>query len=327
MVAVLILFDLQENLKEINVGQLVKTRYLFPSGRQSTPDVLSVRDVKTIHIAGRANEKPGVTLVTPRIKTLRPGDKVIVTGRVGSGAPTSDWAMVIDRRTSRSSYTGLAQCVAPPHDELFSITYLLEPEDLKFPFMIRANPWGNSTGYMDYFLDSVLISRNDKTSDHEIDTRNVIYTLAGDDSFDKLKVGDVHKFIKAAGSPVFTVFMQDGKKNVRIERRVNNWDGLDVWFPGMNLKQGNVYKITVHGKVDGHAPSGASMMMQVLPGFIWRSEAQVSDNQEFTLSHTFPAMELKTLDSVRIATNSPGADMSFTINTIEVTAATSKGAN
>ncbi|MCL2357709.1 MAG: hypothetical protein FWC70_11280 [Defluviitaleaceae bacterium] len=313
------MYDLQDDLKKIKPGPLLKTPLLFPSSRHHTPDILKIQNIKTIFVSGKVSQKPGITLVTPRIKSLRAGDKIVVTGRIGNGAPTSDWAMVIDRRTKKYGYVGLAQTVSPNHNELFSIEYLLEPEDLRLPIMVRTNLWGTSIGEAEYFVDSILITRNVNAEAVEIETRELVYSLANDNSLENLKPGDIHKFIKASGTPLFDVFDLNEKKAIRVRRRMNNWDGLDVWFPDMNLKQGNRYTITVRGKIDGVVPPGTHFMLQIIPGYIWQSVTVPTDNREFTLTHTFSAMELKTLHSVRIATDDAGAEMCFTIREIEVT--------
>lgn len=318
----LVLYDLQESLKTINAGPLKDAPYLSAMRDECSSDVINVQDVKTIHCAGRVDMKPGIIINTRAMEQLRPGDKITVTGRVGSGAPTSDWAIAIDRRrheTAFNVFSVLAQCISPLHSELFSVTYLLEPEDLKCPIMIRTNLWGNTTGYMDYFIDNVLITRSSDSVDIEPETRGVIYSLDTDDGLISLKPNDVQKFIRASGQPKYTLSKKDGKKSILVERRMNHWDGIDLLFADMGIKQGNIYTIKVRGKIEEPAPPNSRIMLQIIPGFIWQSEVFLTDDREFTLEHTFPAMQLQTLEAVRITTDTAGAEVSFTIYDMEVT--------
>ena len=86
----------------------------------------------------------------------------------------------------------------------------------------------------------------------------------------------------------------------------------------MDLKQGNIYTIHAKGRIEGFAPSGATIMFQILPGYIWRSVVAAEENGNFVLSHTLSMMELQTAEAVRITSNPEGAEMSFTISEIEV---------
>ncbi|MCL1882805.1 MAG: hypothetical protein FWF81_03520 [Defluviitaleaceae bacterium] len=315
----LVLFDLQEELKELESGQLPENPYFGMYGATQL-SIVNVASTKTIHVAGKTDLKPGLMVNTQVMSALLPGDRITVTGRLGSGAPRSDWAMVIDRHTSIYGHEGLAQHITPKHNELFSITYLLEADDLEKPLLVRTNHWGTAEESMDYYIDSVLITRNIKNTDADTEERKEIYTLAGDTNFVKLRPGGVTRYIKACGTPKFTITESNGKKGIRVERRLNNWDGLDLWLENMNLKKGNSYTITVNGKIEGIAAEKSRMMFQMLPGYIWKSVRDVVSDQEFTLTHTLSAMELQNTEAVRIATNEEGATMSFFIRSIEVTA-------
>jgi hypothetical protein len=319
--SMLILFDLQENLKEIKEGHFRENTYLSQYGTSPAAiDVISTGGTKTIRVRGNVDKKPGFFLHTPALPNLSPGDRITVTGRLGAGVPKSDWAMVIDRNTSDHGYVGLAQHVNPEHHELFSITYLLDTDDLQNSLLIRANQWGKAEKPMDYYVDCILITRKTASANTVTDSRQTVYSLAKDPNVKELKPGDITKFIRSAGTPTYTITEKEGKKIIHLRRRLNNWDGIDVWLPSMELKQGNRYKITVKGKIDEYTQKNAKMMLQTLPGYIWRSEQAVTDDQDFTLTHTFSAMDIQTAEAVRIASDDNGASMSFTIFDIELTA-------
>jgi hypothetical protein len=271
-------------------------------------------------VVGKEDLKPGLQLQTPMIKNIQPGDRITATGRIGGGAPKSDWAMVIDRKTGVESFRGLAQHVTPEHNELFSVTYILDEADLEKPLMVRSNYWGNVTESMDFYVDSILITRNVSHTSTVVDERQTVYSFAEDDGVKKLRPGDITKFIRSAGTPKYTIFEKNSKKGIHLGNRLNNWDGLDIWLPSLDLKPGNSYTISVNGKIDGPSSEKARVMFQIIPGYIWRSEKNVVDNEEFNLSHTFSAMELQTAQTVRIATDDGGAKMSFFLYDIEITA-------
>jgi hypothetical protein len=311
---------LQEQLKKISAGDLPQNLFVAPYG--TAPAVLcavEINKTKTLRVTGNANLKPGFIINTPSISDLLAGDRITITGRLGDGVPKSDWAMVIDRFFDSSNYSGLSQHVTPEHGELFSMTYLLDDDDLKFPLLIRSNHWGKSVEPMNYFVDSILVTRETSEARYIKDARELIYSLANDENIQTLKPGDVTRFLRSSGTPKYTIFERDGRKGMKISRRINNWDGIDISLAGMNLKQGNRYTVTVSGAIDGAAPQDARMMLQLLPEFIWRSEIKARDDNEFTLRHTLSAMELQTTEFIRIASCDDGAKMSFNIFKIEIT--------
>lgn len=321
MTTILIFFDLQEILKDIGVGDFPENPYISPYSE--TPAALCVVDLsgtKTVRVIGRADQKPGLSLNTPAIKTLYPGDRITVTGRLGGGVPKGDWAMAIDRQTSREDYDGLAQHLNPKHGALYSITYLLDKPDLENPLLVRSNHWGKDTGRMEFYVDSILITRNSAAMNTTIDNRREVYSLATDENLKNLRPGHITKFLRSSGTPKYTVFEKNGRKGIHLGRRTNNWDGIDIRLASMDLKPGNLYTIQVKGRIDGNANSGARMMFQFLPDYVWRSEIFVSSNQDFVLSHTLSIMELLTAKAVRVATCDDSTNMSFYIYDIEITA-------
>lgn len=319
---ILILFDLQEQLKKINAGEFPENPFVAPYGNAPAAlCALEINKTKTLRITGNsgAKSKPGFRINTPAISDLNSGDRITITGRLGEGVPKSDWAIVIDRFIDKDNYAGLSQHVSPAQGELFSMTYVLDEEDLKFPLLVRSNHWGKSVEPMIFFVDSILVSRETSDTMFVKDSRGLIYSLANDENVQTLKPGDVTKFLRSAGTPKYKIFEHDGKKAIKISRRINNWDGIDISLTGMNLKQGNRYTISAHGIVDGIAPKNARMMFQLLPEFIWRSELYAQDEKEFSLRHTLSATELQSTDFIRIATCDDGAKMSFSIFSVEIT--------
>lgn len=315
--AIHVLYDLQKELGELSLGVFGGSRHLA-SGGEYPPKltVVEAGGTKTLLVSDRPAIDSGLVLQVPALAKLLPGDKIIITGRICGTAPKLDWAMVM--RRYGKLYANLAQHYIPSTDELFCITYVFDPIDLETPVQIRSNHWGKDDTPMDFFVDSILITREQSNANIEMDSRRVVYSFADDVNVKELKPGDITPFIHASGAPMYTVKEKGGKKSIRVWRRLNNWDGIDIIIPNMNLKSGNLYTIRAKGRVESPVPPGATMMFQVLPGFIWRSAVPVEDNGVFTLSHTLSIMELQMAEGIRIASNPECAGMSFIISEIEV---------
>ena len=317
MSAILVLYDLQDDLKNMSEGPLPQNGYVAPWG--DTPadfNVVRVGPVKTIHVTNRKQVYDGLAVYVPSMTKLWPEDRITVTGRIGMGASKSDWSMAIDKYDG--DYTTLSQHLAPDQSELFSISYLLDVADLDNPIIVHSDDWGKRVDPIDFYVDSILITRDVKDKSMVIEERKEIYSLAKDSNILTLNPGDVTDFIQTSGAPKYEVSEKDSKKRIRIFGRMNNWDGLDILLKKMNLKPGNRYTLHVKGRIDGLAPPRSELMLQIVPGYIWRSEEAVVDNQPFTLSHTFSIMELQNAEAVRVASNVPGSDMAFYIDEIVI---------
>jgi AraC-like DNA-binding protein len=314
----IVLYDLREELKNAAPGDFAG-QYLIPgaTGGKHLP-ALSVSEAggtKSVFVSKRSSTDSIPLLQIPAMSNLQPGDKITVTGKICETA-TSDWAVIL--RKYGGDYTVLAQQTFPGVNKLYSVTYALDRADMEYPVQIRINPWGREDVPPNFFVDSILITREQSATSIEVDERQIVYSLATDENVTHLRPGDITEFIRPSGTPLFTVKKRPGKKQIRVSRRTNDWDGIDVYLPGMNLKPGNLYTISAKLRIEGESPPKAAMMFQVLPGFIWRSVVAVEDDSTFVLSHTFSLMELQTSEAVRITSNPEGTNMDFTISEIEV---------
>jgi hypothetical protein len=206
----------------------------------------------------------------------------------------------------------------------FSVSYILDAADLEQKLIIRSSSWGEYNAHMDFFVDSILITRSPESANITIDTRHVLYSLAGDESVQKLPADapiyfEGGAYLRSAGEPNFRMKEFEGKKCLHIYNRTNDWDGIDIRMGELKLLRGNHYTIKVRGRVDGNAPENTQIMLQLVPGYVWRSNQPVTDNQEFELHHTLSAMEVINGETIRITTNGNGAVMAFYIYDIEIT--------
>jgi len=278
--------------------------------------VLEEDGTKCILVSER-EEGTGLAVNLAAIPDLRVGDKITVTGRVGAGAPFKSWAVSILRIGINEASLVLVQHSTPAYDELFHLSHILSAEDIKQLVHIRTSQWLGETANVDIYVDSILISRNIDSTQFQIDSRTEVYNLAND-QINSTKVGDITDYIVSAGEPAFNVTEQDGQKHIHITSRVNDWDGIDIQLALMNLVPGNKYTVKVKGRSDGVAQPGADIILQTVPGFIWRKFALMQENRNFELVHTFSPAEVQTTEVVRIATNGQGATVPFTIFGIEI---------
>jgi hypothetical protein len=316
----LVLYDLQDELKNYTAGDLPKNPRIEANPNQhATLSVIEEEGAKTILVSNRHEVSDGITINMNEIEGLRPGDRLTISGRTGSGAPTVKWGMLIHR--GGGSYSLLEQHNMPAPDELYFLTYLLDAVDLEHPIRLRTDHWGNEEAHMDFFVDDILITRNLKNAGTVTDGRDVVYSLATDEYAREGLVPapgtrSVPTFLQTSGEPEFILLEEGGKKSIIVRRRVHDWDGVDIHLTMMGLKQGCSYTINVEGRIEGEAHGGAQMMMQVLPGYVWRDNKDVNGGEEFSLSHTLSNAEILNAEVIRITSNPQGAKMTFVITDI-----------
>lgn len=313
----IILFDLQEHIKDFAPGIMPENPYLIPNNEQIAKiNIVESDGAKTVFIEDRTSNMEGMTVNMPSFEGLQPGDRLTVTGRIPSGAPKTDWGMVIHR--GGEGYAILEQHRIPAHDGLYYMTYLLDAIDFEHPIRIRTNHWGNEEAHMDFFVDDILITRDPKNTDAATETRDVVYSFEENGySSVNLEFGAISEYLQKSGEP--DIELLDGaEKRIHIRRRVNDWDGVDIHVDRMRLRSGNKYTIHVEGRVEGDAPQGAQLMFQIIPGYVWRDNKNVIGGEEFSLTHKFSGTEVKNTEVVRVTSNHGGAKMSFSINKIEV---------
>ncbi|MCL1842808.1 MAG: hypothetical protein FWF79_03265 [Defluviitaleaceae bacterium] len=313
----IVLYDLQEELKNIKAGELPENPYLCACGdTPSSLEVVEQDDAKTLLVKNRASVSDGISIKLPAYEGLCVGDRVTVTGRIGDGAPKTNWGIALNR--SGNDYAHLAQHRIPTRDDLYYLTYLLEKVDLDCTLHIRTIFWGNEEACMNFYADDILITRNTHDTATDTDERSIVYSLATDESTEGFAPGVMTKYLVTSGEPMYKMIESEHGKAIHISNRVNDWDGLDIQLKPMGLKPGSNYTIRVEGRIDGHAPPEAMIMMQFLPGYVWRNPRAAYDNNEFVLTHNLSKTEVLNAEFIRITSNPPGAKMSFIISNIEI---------
>ncbi|MCL1842694.1 MAG: hypothetical protein FWF79_02665 [Defluviitaleaceae bacterium] len=315
----MVIYDLQNAIEE--KGFFTKRDGIKHCG--NTPPLLEAIESggkRAIKITNRVVREDGVALLLPEISGLIPGDRLTVTGRVGEGAPTvKEWGMCL--RSPRGQFNQVAQAIAPK--DIFILSYVLDKTDLPHPLYIHANAWGEAVPDMDFTIDTILISRPDNTNERE-DSRQLVYSLETDEYMATYRSGDIFIAdpdcsLAPSGSPVCIIRRHGYANAIHVGKRNNDWDGLDIRLPMLGLMPGNSYNVHIVGRIEGNAPTDAQIMLQIIPGYAWRDNHTIYSNSDFTLGHTLTLMELEMADTLRITTNAAGAQVDFTIYSIEIT--------
>ena len=321
-----VIFDLQD---EIDCLDLKTSRHIVPTGANKPRLSISEIDgIKIIRVRGRLDPSDGIgiTLQSLQVKT---GDRVVITGHVGRDVPMGSWGIALstEETCSRSGEEcQLAQSTSPK--SLFSLSYVICEEDLDTTISVQTTRWGAINPIMDFYIDGILIMRDKQVTKVKEDPRGLVYSLEQDD---KVVVGGeiasegqdsyehVSNYLALSGEPDVKIFLHnDITKALYISRRKRDYDGIDIRLNRMSLLPGNSYRITVNGSIDGHAPEGTIVTLQGLPGYSWRNNQLVSNNDSFTLCYSLSQADLQQWNTIRITTNTIGATVSFYVYSVEI---------
>jgi len=305
-------------------GYFTKGANIKPYGGEKLPSLMIeiMNDRKSVKVTNRRIRNDGISVLLPEIAGIKPGDRITVTGSVGANVPEgNEWGMCL--RSKSGGYNQVAQAIAPK--DVFGLSYMLDKSDLKEPVHIVSNSWGNNAEpLMDFYVDSISISRHEQGMNERKDSRQMVYSLETDDFMAGFRSGerlivDPDSPVIPSGSPVCTIRGHGNSKVIQVGKRVNDWDGIDIRLDMLGLMSGNSYNIHVFGKVEGNCPPDAEIMFQIIPGYAWRDNHKILPYQDFALGHTLTVMELETADTLRITTNTAGAKVDFSIHGIEIT--------
>jgi hypothetical protein len=314
-----ILYDMQEDFSGLEPGDFEKHGII---SLRRDPDaygrIEKVEDIKVLLISGRTARESGIYININELDGLLPGDRINVTGRIDQdhSLGSSTWSIslfsVIDGH--------LTHHIAP--GAVYSLSYILDENDVQDILTVHTIGWGVLHPLMDFYIDNILITRDDSVGD-SADTRKIIYSLAADsdvqlinaDKFDKYGTAVI---LARSGHPNVKIMRHNESTALNINTRVNDWDGLDIIISNLKLRVGNQYKITVHGQVDGEAPEGSIIMIQGVPSYSWRHNIEIKSNEKFTLEYLMTRSDVETWTSARITTNPAGAKMAFFVYNIEI---------
>jgi hypothetical protein len=322
----IVLFDLQQEIDKLDLDN---SEYIVPVG--NNPPVLEIRvvdDVKTIAVENRADRTAGLGIPLSALTELKEGDRITVTGRVPRESPAGSWGVALvteESKKRKAEECQLAQFTSPK--SLFSLSHILGKNDLNSLIMVQTTRWGAINPTMNLFIDSILISRTDKTAEVKADARDIVYSFAADVNLqpdgtlaspETDEDTPLEAFLAQSGNPKIKVCMYNREKSLHVTERAKDWDGIDINLTRHNLIEGNKYQITVKGRVDGPASEGSIITLQGLPGYSWRNYQFIADDRFFTLCHVLSDAELSQWTTVRVTTNSTASNVSFYIFDIEI---------
>ena len=315
------LFDLQEHLEQAPVGEITNTGFLKAHGVPlPTLSIEETDGVKSIKVSNRTLYENGAVIDLSALGDLEAGDRITVTGRVLGGTAT-DWGIALFAGEGETNQ--LTQHINP--EGLFSLSYILEPADVGENLMIHTTQWGIHNSDMDFFIDSILATRIKASLFSDLvvrDPRDVIYSLYNDTDLpwspDEETAFTNTRFLRLSGVPIINLVDSGGRRSLHVMGRARDFDGLDIRVSNMTLLKGNEYHIKVKGRIDGECPENMRIMLQGLPGYLWRSVQRVSSNDEFTLEHTISGASVEKWTEVRITSDAEGAMVPFYVDLIEI---------
>jgi hypothetical protein len=320
----IVLYDFQEDFKNVKPGEFKKSEIIsVRSDPSSTSTVEEVEDVKTIFLTDRAARESGIYIHLNKIKELIAGDRITITGRIGSEAPRGPvWSIALLSDGRKDGH--LTQHISPGPGSVFALSHILDHSEVDNHFAVHTIGWGGVLQpLMDFYIDGILITRKSDEGETELDSRTVIYAMETDEMIEHIASEEIDSFgekiiVARSGLPIINIFPCADQKALHVGTRVNDWDGIDIMLSHLRLRPGNQYKITVKGRIDGDAPDGSVLMLQGIPSYAWRSNIAIIKDMEFTLEHTLTISELEKWTTVRITTNGFGAAVSFYIYDINI---------
>jgi hypothetical protein len=322
-----ILYDLQQEIENLDFNS---SEFIVPVGDfPPTLSICEVDDVKTILVNERTEQVAGLGFFLPALHLLRPGDRITVTGRVPRDSPTGSWGVALcveETETRKAEECQLAQFTSPK--SLFALSHILCKSDLNGLLGVQTTRWGAINPTMDFFVDSILITRDENSYIAE-DERETVYSFETDENLvvgGAIASGSIvdsadyifTSMLAESGNPTVKVFEHENKKAIYINERNKDWDAIDINLLNLKLLAGNKYEVTVCGKMDGTVPEGSIITFQGVPGYSWRNNQNIESNQRFTLSHVLTHADVKQWETLRITTNAAGATVPFYIYNIEI---------
>lgn len=318
-----VIFDLQEHLKKVEIGEFGAASFLQSSGSPAPSlTVGQSKDGKYIHVSKRESRSAGVVIPTLFLPMLLPGDRITISGRITNDAPDNYWGIALFSQSAESDQ--LTQQIAPRG--VFSLTHRLEATDLSKSMTIQTTKWQDFEPNYDFFIDSIKVTRDDERDKFVKDEREIVYSLNMDQALldVDLDVGggiDDSMVLRLSGNPNVAVFGQMGDDNGRslhISGRTRDFDGFDIRMEELKLIKGNEYHVKLTGRTAGNVPADAQLMLQGMPGYHWRSLTHIAGNQDFTLSCTLRKSAVEKWEALRVATNAAGSNVAYFIYTIEI---------
>ena len=276
--------------------------------------------MKYIDVGERVQGDSGLLIASSSMPEIKAGDRITITGRVGNNAPLENWGIALF--LIGGTGTHLTQHVAP--EGLYSLTHLVDQAEVDRDFYVRTVQWEEGAQIVDFFVDSILITRIDGQTHFNKDTRHVVYSLMYDNGVYGSRLDRLFEssaYLMRAGVPDISIKEAvDGARHLHIGARSRDWDSIDVLINNMNLQRGNAFRLRVVGRLSSSAPDNSEMHLQGVPGYAIRSIVHVTPGEEFELEHMLTQAEVETWTSIRISTNSHASQYSFIIYSIEIRA-------
>ena len=150
-----ILFDLQDYLNNMTLGELIDDKVLRPYG-DTLPTLLveQVEDTRVVRVTNRTKNDMGVAVILSSIDNIADGDRLTIVGRLGQSMTLHGASIALFAGGEKN-----VEIVShEPYNNLYSLSCLLTGlanKSLYLSLTKTSLPFSN----IDFFIDSILISR------------------------------------------------------------------------------------------------------------------------------------------------------------------------
>ena len=150
-----ILFDLQDFLSSMPLGELTSNKVLSPYGKiHPTLIVEQVEDVKVLRVANCINNEAGLDISLSSFEGIRSGDRFTLVGRFGQVLTLHGGRMALFSTRDRTSELVSHE----PYNNLFTLSCLIT-DSLNYGMYLCTAKSSGSFSAIDFFVDGVMIVR------------------------------------------------------------------------------------------------------------------------------------------------------------------------
>jgi len=126
--------------------------------------------------------------------------------------------------------------------------------------------------------------------------------------------------LSSSGGPMFTFCESGGKNGIFVDKRNNDWDGVDIKLESLAMPHAHHCMVEVEGRIVGDFANvdGAYMGLTGLPGYEDMALHFIDDRRNFKLLHMLSVVKEGVLPTIRISSTNPAAKVPFIIDSISV---------
>jgi DNA-binding transcriptional MerR regulator len=153
------------------------------------------------------------------------------------------------------------------------------------------------------------------------DDWETVYSMSEDKKILAMEIGHVNggfstHALACTGNPTYTFNTES--TSILVEKRANDWDGVNVKLKELALPVNHYCTLEVTGRVTGKLKNKGCIELTELPGYANMDSHYIPNGAEFKLTHTLPIMKDKDVPTARISSNPGAKTVPFIINSVTV---------